>query len=172
MKIYNHINSHLISFFCMGFTTLFLLTLSSCESRSDKHIQTSAADSAIIAIDNVDQFNKIWEKSGEHLIMFEFYADWCSSCKELAPVLEKIARENKDKVTVYKINTDRNSELAYSFRVSGIPHVVFIKNKENLFSLTGLYPQNMYLRIIDQFSGSVTRDPDTPDKEVDAEQAT
>jgi thioredoxin len=156
----------------MGFTTLFLLTLCSCESRSDKHTQTSATDSAIIAIDNVDQFNKIWEKSGEHLIMLKFYADWCHSCKELAPVLEKIARENRDKVTIYKINTDRNSELAYSFRVSGIPHVVFIKNKENVFSLTGLYPKNMYLRIIDQFSGLVTRDPDTPDKEVDAEQAT
>jgi putative thioredoxin len=156
----------------MGFTTLFLLIFSSCESPSDKHTQTSATDSAIIAIDNVDQFNKIWEKSEEHLIMLEFYADWCPSCKELAPVLEKIARENRDKVTVYKINTDRNSELAYSFRVSGIPHVVFIKNKENVFSLSGVYPQNMYLRIIDQFSGSVTRDPDTPDKEVDAEQAT
>lgn len=98
--------------------------------------------------------------------MFEFYADWCSPCKELAPVLEKIARNNKDKVTVYKINTDRNSELSYSFRVSGIPHVIFVKNKENVFSLTGLYPQNMYLRIIDQFAETEEKKTETPDGEL------
>ncbi len=142
--------------------------LVSCDSQPEENTRT---DSAIIAIDDADQFKKIWEKSGEHLLMFEFYADWCSPCKELEPVLEKIARKNKDRVTVYKINTDRNSELLYSFRVSGIPHVIFVKNKENVYSLTGLYPKNMYIKIIDQFSGSVTREPDTPDKEVDAEQA-
>jgi thioredoxin 1 len=104
--------------------------------------------------------------------MFEFYADWCSPCKELAPVLEKIARQNRDKVTVYKINADRNSDLMYSFRVSCIPHVVFVRNKENVFSLTGVYPKKMYLKIIDQFAGPITNAPVSPDKEIDAERAT
>lgn len=166
MKQDNRFDSRLIRFFLIGFTAWFFFVFSSCESQSDKHTQTPTTDSAIIAIDNADQFNKIWEKSGEHLLMFEFYADWCSPCKELAPVLEKIARENRDKVTVYKINTDSNSELSYSFRVSGIPHVIFVKNKENVFSLTGLYPQNMYLRIVDQFAEAVEKKTETADGEL------
>jgi len=164
MKQYNRFNAHLIRFLCMGFALCSFLFFS-CESRPDKNAQTPATDSAIVAIESADQFNEIWEKSGERLLMFEFYADWCSPCKELEPVLEKIARDNRDKVTVYKINTDRNSELLYSFRVSGIPHIIFVKNKESVYSLSGLYPKNMYLRIIDQFAGAVEKKPETPGME-------
>lgn len=166
MKKYERFNSRLIQFFCLVFTVLFFFVLLSCESQSGKQGQIHATDSSIIAIDNVEQFKNIWEKSGEHLLMFEFYADWCSPCKELEPVLEKIARENSNKVAVYKINTDRNSELSYSFRVSGIPYVIFVKNKENVFSLNGLHPQNMYLRIIDQFAETAKKKSETPDGEL------
>jgi thioredoxin len=165
MKPYKRFHSHLLRLFCMGFATFCFFMLFSCESRPDKNAKTPATESAIIAIDNADQFKKIWEKSGEHLLMFEFFADWCSPCKELEPVLEKIARENRGKVTVYKINTDRNSELLYSFRVSGIPHVIFVKNKESVYSLTGLYPQNMYMRIIDQFAAAVEKKSEATDME-------
>ena len=166
MKSFFRFNDLLIRFFSFVFTLSFLCVFSSCERQPSKQAQAPITDSAIIALDNKEQFHKIWEKSEEHLLMFEFYADWCSPCKELAPVLEKIARENIDKVTVYKINTDRNSELAYSFRVSGIPQVVFVKNKENVFSLTGVYPQNMYLRIIEQFAETTETKSDTPDGEL------
>lgn len=166
MKKYERFNSRLIQFFCLVFISLFFFVLLSCESHSGKQGQIPATDSSIIAIDNVEQFNKILEKSGEHLLMFEFYADWCPSCKELEPVLEKIARENSDKIAVYKINTDRNSELSYSFRVGGIPHVIFVKNKENVFSLTGVHPQNMYLKIIDQFAETAKKKSETPDGEL------
>lgn len=166
MKKYERFNFRLIQFFCIIFTALFFFVLLSCESQSGKQVQIPATNSAIITIDNVEQFNKIWEKSGEHLLMFEFYADWCSLCKKLEPILEKIARENRDKVAVYKINTDRNSELSYSFRVSGIPHVIFVKNKENVFSLTGLHPQNMYLKIIDQFAETAKKKSETSGGEL------
>lgn len=166
MKQHIRFNDHLARFTLFVFTVLVFFVLSSCENQSSDQTQGTITDSAIIAIDNEDQFNKVWEKSGEHLLMFEFYADWCSPCKELAPVLEKIAKENKDKVTVYKINTDRNSDLLHSFRVRGIPYVVFVKNQENVFSLTGLYPRNMYLRVIEQFSESTEKKSDTPDGEI------
>ena len=87
--------------------------------------------------------------------MFDFYADWCPPCKEIEPVLEKIAKEKSDMVTVYKINIDRNKALANSFRVSGVPHVVFFKNKEIVFTLNGLYPKNMYLKLVERFSADV-----------------
>ena len=87
--------------------------------------------------------------------MFDFYADWCPPCKEIEPVLEKIAKEKSETVTIYKINIDRNKALATSFGVGGIPHVVFFKNKETVFTLSGLYPKNMYLKLVERFSAAV-----------------
>lgn len=84
--------------------------------------------------------------------MFEMYADWCAPCRELAPVIEEIARENADRVTVYKINTEENKALAASLRISGLPFVLFMKNKEVMHSMLGLYPKDAYVRVIEHFS--------------------
>jgi thioredoxin len=106
----------------------------------------------IASIDNVAHLNKVFEISNERLLILEFYADWCPPCKELAPILEKIAKEKSATVSIYKIDVDRHRELMNSFRVTGIPYVSFVKNKENVFSLTGLYPKSMYLKVIEKYT--------------------
>jgi thioredoxin len=136
------------------FTTFFLLGLVSCKNDTSKQAQARVDKSVINSIEDANQFNQILEKSKERLLLLDFYADWCPPCKELAPILEKIAKEKSATVTIYKINVDRNRELSDSFRITGIPHVAFFKNKENVFSLTGLYPKNMYLKAIEKFSES------------------
>lgn len=142
---------------------LLPILLVSCDSNSSRKTQAPDAKPVILTIENKVQFEQIIENSGERLLLVEFYADWCPPCKELAPILEQIAKENKDHVSIYKINTDENHELSNTFRVTGIPHVVFIKNKENVFSLSGLYPKNMYLKVISRFSTALTdKKPGTP----------
>jgi putative thioredoxin len=130
------------------------LGLVSCKNDTSKQAQARVDKSVINSIEDANQFNQILEKSKERLLLLDFYADWCPPCKELAPILEKIAKEKSATVTIYKINVDRNRELSDSFRITGIPHVAFFKNKENVFSLTGLYPKNMYLKAIEKFSES------------------
>ena len=130
---------------------LFCIT-SSCKNNTSKQAQASVADSVISVIDNVEQFDKIIETSGKHLLMFYFYADWCRPCKIFGPILEEIAKENIDSVTVYKIDSDKNKDLAKMFRARGVPHVAFVKKKQILLSLTGVYPKDMYLKTIKRFS--------------------
>lgn len=130
---------------------LFCIT-SSCKNNTSKQAQASIADSVISVIDNVEQFDKIIEISGKHLLMFYFYADWCRPCKIFGPILEKIAKENIDSVTVYKINSDKSKDLSNLFRARGVPHVAYVKNKKILLSLTGVYPKDMYLKAIKRFS--------------------
>jgi thioredoxin 1 len=134
---------------------IFVFGIASCWDDTDNKARDPLTDSGIRYIDSTEQFNKIIQMSGERLLMFDFYADWCPPCKEIEPVLEKIAKEKSDMVTVYKINIDRNKALADSFRVSGIPHVVFFKNKETVLTLNGLYPKNMYLKLVERFSADV-----------------
>jgi len=130
-----------------------LFSIVSCKNNTSEEAQTN--NSIITSIDNVEQLNKVVEISNERLLILEFYADWCPPCKELAPILEKIAKEKSATIAIYKIDVDRHRELMNSFRVTGIPHVTFVKNKENVFSLTGLYPKTMYLKVIEQYT-----DPD------------
>jgi len=145
-------NTRWVQFFIRVVTVFSFLIMVSCGNNTGDPSQVSAKDSVIESINSLEQFNKIMETSEERLLILDFYADWCPPCKELFPVLEKIGKENRDSVTIYKINIDRHSELANSFRVTGIPHVAFVKNKENVLSLTGLYPKNMYLKVIQQYS--------------------
>jgi thioredoxin len=145
-------NSLWIRLAILVITSLLFCITSSCKNNTSKQAQASIADSVISVIDNVEQFDKINETSGEHLLMFYFYADWCRPCKEFRPVLEKIAKENIDSVTVYKIDSDKNRELSNIFRARGVPHVAYVKNKKILLSLTGVYPKDMYLKSIKRFS--------------------
>ena len=145
-------NSRRIQLLVLIIIPLLFFMIASCENNTSKQTQAFATGSVVSTIDNVEQFNKIFATSEERLLILDFYANWCPSCKELAPILERIAKENSVNVSVYKINIDKNSELAYSFGVRGIPHVIFLKNKENVLSLTGLYPKNMYLKAVERFS--------------------
>jgi thioredoxin len=138
--------------FAVVIAVFLLFSVVSCKNNTNENAQAQTKSSVITSIDNVGQFNKVVEISNQRLLILEFYADWCPPCKELAPILEKIAKEKSETVAIYKINIDRHRELSNSFRVTGIPHVSFVKNKENVFALTGVYPKTMYLRVIEKFT--------------------
>ncbi len=138
--------------FCALVIIIFFFCAVSCKNDASSHTQSPVNDAVIRSIDNVEQLNKVVETSNERLLILEFYADWCPPCKDLAPILEKIAKEKNETVAIYKIDIDRHRELSNSFRVTGIPHVSFVKNKENVFALTGLYPKTMYLNVIEQYT--------------------
>jgi thioredoxin len=138
------------------FIIFFFTGIISCNNDTSEKAQSPVKKSVINSIENANQFNEILEKSKKRLLVLDFYADWCPPCKELEPILEKIAKEKGDTVTIYKVNVDRNRELSNSFRITGIPHVTFFKNKKNVYSLTGLYPKNMYLKVIEKFAETGT----------------
>lgn len=105
----------------------------------------------VTMIQSEESFMKIIEEPNK-LMVFDLYADWCSPCKVLSPMLEKIAKENKDKADFYKINVDQQPRLSALFKVRGIPYVVFLKNKTILYALTGLYPKDAYVKVINRLS--------------------
>jgi thioredoxin 1 len=148
------LNTRWLRLFSRVVIIVFIFGIASCGDNTGNKTRDPLADSAIRYIDSMEQFNTIIQTSGG-LLMFDFYADWCPPCKEIEPVLEKIAKEKSEIVTIYKINIDRNRALADSFRVSGIPYVVYFKNKETVITLSGVYPKNMYLKLVERFSSAV-----------------
>ena len=67
-----------------------------------------------------------WKYLGDKPAIIDFYADWCGPCKIAAPILEEISHEFAGKVNVYKIDTEKEKELAAVFGIRGIPAFLYI----------------------------------------------
>jgi thioredoxin 1 len=69
---------------------------------------------------------KEWKYRGTLPAIIDFYADWCGPCKMVAPILEKLSTEYEGKLAVYKIDTDKEQELAGAFGIQSIPSLLFV----------------------------------------------
>lgn len=67
-----------------------------------------------------------WVYEGTEPAIIDFYADWCKPCKMVAPILDEISKEYAGKIKVYKIDTQKEKELAAVFQVSSIPTFLYI----------------------------------------------
>ena len=95
--------------------------------------------------------NKEWKYDGEKPRVIDFYTTWCGPCKRLAPIMEELSQTYCGLVTFYKVDTEREKELAYVFGISSIPQVMYIPKEGKPILLKGLYPKENIVNIIDEF---------------------
>lgn len=75
--------------------------------------------------------------TSEKLVLVDFYADWCAPCKKMAPYLDEMTTEMADKVTIVRINTDDNQELASQLSIVGLPTLLLFFKKNLLWKNEG-----------------------------------
>ncbi|HEY1124265.1 MAG TPA: tetratricopeptide repeat protein [Sphingobium sp.] len=91
------------------------------------------------------------EPSQSKLVLIDFWAEWCGPCKQLSPVIEKIADEYADKgVLLVKINVDENRFIASQFRVQSIPTVYAFFQGQPVADLTQARTEGQYRQMLDQ----------------------
>ena len=64
------------------------------------------------------------------VVVCDFWATWCGPCRMLAPIMEQLAEEYKDRATFVKLDIDKDTETALSYGVMSIPHVFVFENGE------------------------------------------
>jgi len=83
------------------------------------------------------------------MVLVDFGAEWCHPCKQLDPIVEELAEEWQERVTVRKVDIDTNVNSAMKYGVMGVPTLILFKDGEPVERLTGFVPKK---RILDRFS--------------------
>lgn len=94
--------------------------------------------------------NSEWKYEGNLPAIIDFYADWCGPCKMVDPILEELSDEYKDKINVYKINTEAEQELASVFGIRSIPSILFIPKNDKPQMAMGALPKTTFKEVIDK----------------------
>ena len=89
-----------------------------------------------IHVNDIEFENKVLKSSTP--VVVDFWAPWCQPCRMIAPVLENLAGEYADKITVAKVNTDENPAWANTYGVQGIPTLLFIKDGQVKDTIVGV----------------------------------
>jgi len=103
-----------------------------------------------------DTFDELVLRS-EKPVLLEFWADWCSPCKMIAPILEEIAAERAASLVVAKIDTDANPATVRRCRVMANPTLSFYRDGELLGSVVGARPKSKLLAELDAALATAAR---------------
>lgn len=91
-----------------------------------------------------------WVYNGKKPAIVDFFATWCGPCKGLAPVLAEIAEEYKDQIDVYKVDIDKENELASAFGIRSVPTLLFIPMDGQPQMAMGALPKSELKKAIDE----------------------
>jgi len=92
--------------------------------------------------------NREWKFEGELPCLIDFYADWCGPCKMVAPILQDLSKQYEGKVNFYKVDTEKEQELASVFGIRSIPSILFVPKDEKPQMALGALPRESFVQAI------------------------
>ena len=89
--------------------------------------------------------------ASEKPVLVDFSAEWCGPCKMMPPILKQVKDNLGDKVTIIKIDVDKNPSAASAYHVQGVPTLIVFKNGETKWRQSGVMQAGPLQKIIEQY---------------------
>jgi thioredoxin len=133
----------------LSISVIFVLIMSSCYAGSPAKTNSTSSNGNVIVLTN-DVFkqkifnyevNKSWKFEGNLPVIIDFYATWCGPCRQLSPIVEELAKKYEGKIIVYKVDTDKEPQLAQSMGIQSLPTLFFIPAKGQPRTSIGSVPR-------------------------------
>ncbi len=117
------------------------------ETQTMKPIEINQADFLLKVANH--QVNTEWKYLGSKPAIVDFYAHWCGPCKAIAPILDELAAEYGEEIIIYKVDVDKEGDLANAYNIRSIPHMLFIPMEGEPQIINGARPKDEFKKLID-----------------------
>lgn len=100
-----------------------------------------------------------WQKEvldSEIPVLVDFWAPWCPPCRQMLPLIQRIAEKYEGKIKVGKVNVDDNQDLSAQYHVNSIPKFILFSNGEGQWSAVGLVGEDELTKVIGMMLGIST----------------
>lgn len=90
----------------------------------------------------------------EGVVLVDFSAVWCGPCKMMSPILDQLSNEMGGRVRIFKVDVDRDGELANQYKVMSVPTMIIFKDGQPVDSMVGFVPKAALKAKLEYFSNS------------------
>ena len=105
-----------------------------------------AAASQKLNLENMSNFDTIIES--DKPVLIDFFATWCGPCKMLGPILKEVKDNLGDRVSILKIDVDKNQQIASKYQVRGVPTMILFQNGKQLWRQSGVLTKEQIIQTI------------------------
>lgn len=86
--------------------------------------------------------------NSEKPVLVDFFATWCGPCQMLSPVLKQVKEHLGERITILKIDVDKNEQLASQYQVRGVPTMLLFQNGKQLWRQSGVLSKDDIVKVI------------------------
>ncbi|OOV25909.1 thioredoxin [Flavobacterium sp. LM5] len=86
--------------------------------------------------------------ASDQAVLVDFFATWCGPCQMLSPILKQVKETLGERITIIKIDVDKNQAIASQFQVRGVPTMILFQNGEQLWRQSGVVSKDELIQII------------------------